>query len=280
MNSGEWPYILLGCIGACFAGASWPVSALVFSEVTVILQEDNNESKVRFWSLMFIVVGVGSLIGNVMQMGFLAISGEKLTRKLRAASFRALLKQEMGFFDKKENSVGALSTRLATDASFVKGLAGDSLGMISVTLATIGAGLIVAFTGCWRLALVVLAMLPFMAIAGFYQMKMMTGFDSGSKKEYVSAGSVASEAVDNVSTVTSLGVQDVFIERYNASLVKPYANGRKGAFVGGVAFGFAEFCMFSLWAIAFWVGSKFIEQGHCDFLGVMKAVNGYVTAQY
>jgi ATP-binding cassette, subfamily B (MDR/TAP), member 1 len=278
LNRGEAPVILLGVIGAVVSGATWPVSALLFSEVTALLPDPTKEGKIAFWCVMYVVVGFAALVGNVLQMGMLGISGEKLTRKMRGMTFRALLRQEMGFFDKDENAMGALTTKLATEASLVKGITGDTLGATALTLSTILVGIAVAFWGCWRLALVVLACLPAIAFGGAMQMKSMSGFDAGANKMYEESGAVASEAVDNVRTISGLGVQHAFIDKYEDKLAVPLANGKKSAFTAGVAFGFAEFSMFGLWAIAFWVGAKFIEQGHCDFLGLMKAVTGLLFA--
>lgn len=51
-----------------------------------------------------------------------AKSGERLTRRLRKKGFQAMLRQEIGWFDDPINSPGALTTRLATDASMVQGV--------------------------------------------------------------------------------------------------------------------------------------------------------------
>lgn len=51
-----------------------------------------------------------------------AKSGELLTRRLRKVGFKAMLRQETGWFDDPRNSPGALTTRLATDASMVQGV--------------------------------------------------------------------------------------------------------------------------------------------------------------
>lgn len=45
-----------------------------------------------------------------------------MTRRLRKVGFQAMLKQEIGWFDNPINSPGALTTRLATDASMVQGV--------------------------------------------------------------------------------------------------------------------------------------------------------------
>jgi ABC transporter transmembrane region len=98
LNSAEWLYMLTGCVGAALAGASWPINALIFSEATVLLRQDDNENKITFWSLMYVLVAVVAFVGNTLQMGMLGISGGRLTRKLRSASFRTILCQEIGFF--------------------------------------------------------------------------------------------------------------------------------------------------------------------------------------
>ncbi|CAF3831918.1 unnamed protein product [Rotaria sp. Silwood1] len=49
------------------------------------------------------------------------ISGEALTQRLREKIFRLLLRQEVAYFDKPENSTGALCTRLSTETSAVQG---------------------------------------------------------------------------------------------------------------------------------------------------------------
>ena len=50
------------------------------------------------------------------------VAGERLTSRLRSESFRAMLKQEIGWFDDERNATGALITRLSNDAAQVEGV--------------------------------------------------------------------------------------------------------------------------------------------------------------
>lgn len=59
-----------------------------------------------------------------------AKSGELLTRRLRKIGFQAMLGQDIGWFDDRKNSPGALTTRLATDASQVQGVRPGSLKIV------------------------------------------------------------------------------------------------------------------------------------------------------
>ena len=51
-----------------------------------------------------------------LQTMCLNLAADGLTKRLRSESFRTILKQDMQFFDKPENSVSALVTDLVVDA--------------------------------------------------------------------------------------------------------------------------------------------------------------------
>ena len=99
-------------------------------------------------------------VANYMQNAMYGISGERLTYKLRYMLFRGILRQDMGWFDRPDNTVGALATKLSNDASAVQGMTGANLGVMASAVSTLVTGLVIAFTASWRLALVVLGCLP------------------------------------------------------------------------------------------------------------------------
>jgi ABC-type multidrug transport system fused ATPase/permease subunit len=61
-----------------------------------------------------------------VQMYFFAIAGEKLTKRIRGNMFRAILSQEMAWFDRKDNGVGALCAKLSGEAASVQGVSNCS----------------------------------------------------------------------------------------------------------------------------------------------------------
>lgn len=273
-NSSEWLYVLMGSVGAFCSGAAWPVMAVVFSKVLVLLGDPSEDAnaQVRNYALAFVALGGVMALSNYAQLAFLGISGERMTMKLRAASFRAMLAQEMAYFDDKKSSVGALSNRLATEATLVKGLTGDSAGAIIMMLGAVGVGIIIGLVSCWRVALIVLAIMPGVALGGYLEVQQMTADDSKSRAFFAQAGQIASEAVDNVRTVTSLGVQKHFLAKYMKELEGPVLKGQRAAVVAGIGFGVAEFSIFAVWALAFWSGNLFAVRGQCSFSGVLEAL--------
>lgn len=72
----------------------------------------------------------------------------------------------MAFFDRSENTSGAICNRLSSDALAVQSMAGSRLGVICESLATFGVAIMVGFFFSWQLTLVLVGfVLLFFAIA-------------------------------------------------------------------------------------------------------------------
>lgn len=80
-----------------------------------------------------------------------------------------MLRNEVGWFDKEENSVDILSMRLANDATFVRAAFSNRLSVIvqdgTAVVVAISIGLLLG----WKLALVALATLPVLIISAIAQ---------------------------------------------------------------------------------------------------------------
>lgn len=77
---------------------------------------------------------------------------EKLTTQLRVINFTALFRQNIGFFDGKDNATGALTADLATNATKVTFLTGESFARLALAVFTPTAGLFISFVfGSWLL---------------------------------------------------------------------------------------------------------------------------------
>ncbi|CAF3274455.1 unnamed protein product [Rotaria sp. Silwood2] len=64
-----------------------------------------------------------------------SITGSRLTQRIRLKAFACLLRQEVAYFDRPENSSGAICTRLSSDASAIQEMTGTRLGIICEALA-------------------------------------------------------------------------------------------------------------------------------------------------
>ena len=239
VNAREWPFLLAGVVGALGAGASWPVLAILYSQVLVLLGDESDDAsgRVNRYAGGFALLGVAMAVVMYFQIAMLAIAGERLTLKLRRAAFGAMLRQEAAFFDDKAHSVGALSTQLAADVPLIKGLTGETAGILIMVLGSVGTGLVVAFISCWKVAAVTLAFTPGIALGGYVQIRLLSASDVEVRAAYQKAGAVLTELVSNIRTVTTLGVQREFLARFEAELGEPIKKGRLMAVTSGVGLG-------------------------------------------
>lgn len=74
-----------------------------------------------------------------------------------------------------------MGARLSTDASTVRTIMGDALALIVQNIATVVAGLVIAFTANWILAIIILLVLPLIGLQGFLQTKLYKGFSADAK---------------------------------------------------------------------------------------------------
>uniref|UniRef100_A0A8B9D198 Bile salt export pump n=1 Tax=Anser brachyrhynchus TaxID=132585 RepID=A0A8B9D198_9AVES len=246
-NASEWPYMVLGSLGAAVNGAVSPLYALLFSQILgtfSVLDEEERKTQINGVCLLFVFIGLLSFFTQFLQGYTFAKSGELLTRRLRKIGFRAMLGQDIGWFDDRRNSPGALTTRLATDASQVQGATGSQIGMIVNSFTNIGVAIIIAFYFSWKLSLVIMCFLPFLALSGAVQAKMLTGFAAQDKKALEATGRISSEALSNIRTVAGIGKEKMFIDTFEKNLDMPYRAAIKKANVYGISFGFAQSIVF------------------------------------
>ncbi|XP_076438744.1 ATP-dependent translocase ABCB1-like [Babylonia areolata] len=268
MNAPEWVYILLGCIAAILSGGVNPSFAVIFSKIIAVFAEtdqDKRDKDVVMYSLLLLGLGFVSLVSMFMQSYFFAVSGENLTVRVRDLTFRAMLHQEISFYDNKSNNTGALTTRLATDASLVQGATGSRLGMFIMNLANLGTGLIIAFIYGWQLTLLVIGFLPLIILCGFLEVRILAGVAGSNKAALEEAGKTATEAIEYMRTVVALGREVTMQERFMEHLRGPYNATLKKGHIVGFAFGFSQGWLYFVYASAFMLGAYLIEESEMTF---------------
>ncbi|KAM4688621.1 ATP-binding cassette sub-family B member 5-like [Discoglossus pictus] len=267
LNKSEWPYILLGTLAATVNGGVHPTFCIFFAKIISIFSSDDAE-KIRheadMCSIIFLVTGVISMVTYFLQGFMFGRSGEVLTMRLRHMAFKAMLRQEISWFDDKKNSTGALTTRLATDASQVQTATGSRLGLVAQNVACMGLSVLIAFAFSWELSLLLLFMLPILVITGMLHARALAGFANQDKIELQQAGKIATEAVDNIRTVVALTRERTFEEVYNESLEKPYRNAQRKSQIYGICFSFSQSFIFFNHAASFRFGEYLIETGRIN----------------
>jgi len=259
----KWP-VFLGLFGSLLSGAVYPLYAVVFARVLEVIG-NNERDQITLWACMFLVVAGSALIGWTLQ-GFYGYAGEKLTVILRREAFRAILRQDMSFFDMPGRDTGSMQELLSGDCEHVHQLWGPSIGTKMQTACNLFAGIIIGFVYSWKIALVTLSVVPVTIVAGAIQQMMVAGFGAQQGEQ---TATVVTESLQNIRTVTAFNIHKRQIELYAKSLDQAEDDGIKLAVYAGGIFGFTQFSLYGVHALTLWYGGKLIADGELEFFDVM-----------
>uniref|UniRef100_A0A8C2J183 ABC-type xenobiotic transporter n=1 Tax=Cyprinus carpio TaxID=7962 RepID=A0A8C2J183_CYPCA len=272
LNKPEWPYLLVGTLASLVGGAVYPCVAILFAKIVgvsvlCLFDPEVKRQKTMIFSLFFLLTGAVAFITYFFQGFMFGKSGELLTMRLRSQAFNAMMRQEIAWFDDDNNAVGVLTTKLATDASLVKGAAGSRLGLATNTICSLGIAVIVAFIHSWQLTLLILACVPFLTGARFIQMRAMAGHTSKDQSALEMSGKVQYTGhCFFFRTVVSLTREDVFFHKFIESLSKPYKSSLSKAPIYGITFALAQAIPYLVNAAIFRFGAWLIARCYTEAL--------------
>ncbi|KAI4208037.1 MAG: hypothetical protein LQ346_000201 [Caloplaca aetnensis] len=262
-NKKEWPLMLVGLFWSIIAGGGNPTQAVFFAKSIVALSlppsmYDQLRHDVNFWSLMYLMLAITQFIAFCGQGVAFAYCSERLVHRARDQAFRTMLRQDIAFFDKEENSAGALTSFLSTETTHLAGMSGTTLGTILVVTTTLVAAISLSCAIGWKLALVCTATIPILLGCGFFRFWMLAKFQERAKKAYEGSASYACEATSAIRTVASLTREDDVWEHYHQSLVEQSKRSLRSILRSSVLYAASQSLMFLCIGLGFWYGGTLI----------------------
>ncbi|KAK2412274.1 ABC transporter B family member [Trifolium repens] len=263
LNKPEIPVLLIGTLAAAVIGAILPIVGFLTSKMinTFFEPADELRKDSKFWSLIFASLSVACFTFHPLRSYFFAVAGSKLIKRIRLMCFEKIIHMEVGWFDKSENSSGALGARLSTDAASIRTLVGDALGLLVQDISTVITALVISFEANWQLSLIIIVLLPLLFVNGHFQIKSMQGFNTDAKKLFEEASQVAKDAVGNIRTVSAFCAEEKVMELYQKKCVVPVQTGKRQGLVSGIGFGISNFFLFCVYACSFYAGAQLVEKG-------------------
>ncbi|KAI0603161.1 multidrug resistance protein [Biscogniauxia sp. FL1348] len=270
-NKQEWHLMVWGLFWSIICGAGNPTQAYFFAKQIMTLSvpiTPENSSQIKrdsdFWSSMYLMLAFVILVAQIAQGVAFAKCSERLIHRVRDRAFRTMLRQDVAFFDKDENTAGALTSFLSTETTHVAGLSGATLGTILMVTTTLIASIILGLAFGWKLALVCIATIPILLGCGFFRFYMLAHFQRRSKKAYEHSASYASEAISAIRTVASLTRESDVLDQYRHSLAVQQRSSLISVLKASLLYAASQSFLFLAFALGFWYGGTLIAKHEYD----------------
>jgi ATP-binding cassette subfamily B (MDR/TAP) protein 1 len=284
----EMPLFIIGSFGAALHGLIFPGQGFVFAymiecfyQYTLPCNDDPNAGDIfvpdnhptcqAYWdvvaddmrdlsiNIIWLLIGLilATLIGCVVMYKAFGMATERINKRVRDETFKALVRQEVAWFDVR--SVGEVTSQLSDDAAMIHSFSGEPIRTFVMTVASVGVGLVTSFVFMWEFAFIALGILPFMAFGEYVQNQQMIGEDEGDEDKKAvesSEGAVLVETLLNIRTVASLCMENMRISQYSDALhEKNKKNTLPRNTIKGAGQGLGSF--FQMWgyALMFYSGS-------------------------
>ncbi|PLB50050.1 multidrug resistance protein 1, 2, 3 [Aspergillus steynii IBT 23096] len=266
--------VLAGCI---VGGATFPGQAIILSSVVDILTlpATELEHEGNFLATMFIVLAAGCLVSYFI-LGYATNTvAQQFGHKLRRQSLHDILRQDVQFFDREENSTGALVARVDSNPQAILELMGYNIGLVLIAALNLFACSILALVYSWKLGLVVVcAGLAPLVGSGYLKIRLDAKFDRDTSKRYLVSASIASEAVTSIRTISSLAIEHSVLERYTRELDAAMADLKRPLFTVMVSFAFTQSAEHWFMALGFWYGCRLLSFGQVTIYAFFVAFLG------
>ncbi|KXH59617.1 hypothetical protein CSAL01_04168 [Colletotrichum salicis] len=256
--------ILMACVTA---GATFPGQAILLSHVMEVFELTGSamERRGEFYSTMFIVLAGGCLLAYFV-LGFATnIVAQHLNHKFRREALHHMLRQDLRFFDRSENTTGALVSRIDSHPQSILELMGYNVGLVLVCVFNILACSILGIVYSWNLGLVVVlgGLLP-LASAGYFKIRLDAKMDRDTAKRYSTSASIASEAVAAIRTVSSLSIEETVLKSYVSELDSAVSGCRRPLLTMMLASAFTQAIEYWFLALGFWYGARLLSYDRFD----------------
>lgn len=182
------------------------------------------------------------------------ITGERQSITCRKRYLKALLSQEIGWFDYVNQA--EISSQFSTDTLAFQAAVSDKIPLVLYVISMGVSGLIVSFIKGWLLALVLLGVFPLVIGSVYLCMYNIQSKGKREDKNYIMAGGRAEQALSAIKTVKMLNGEEYESRMFDDCLKGSSKGSIKFGDIAGISMGGAFFALLSAYSLGFWFGAN------------------------
>ncbi|XP_039016790.1 ABC transporter B family member 15-like [Hibiscus syriacus] len=263
--------MVAGFIGAAADGSATPLSIYLSGRMFNNVGGDASASSldllthnVNKVSLYIILIACGGCAGCFLKGYCWTRTSERQSARMRTRYLKAVLRQDVGYFDLNGTSTAEVVTSVSSDSLIIQDVISEKVQMflkIFIQLNTTGAlfigSYIVSFLILWRLTLVVFPFIILLVAPSLIYGRILLSLARKIRVENNKAITVAEQAISSIRTVYAFVGENKTRTEFSAALQGSLKLGLKQGMAKGLAIG-SNGITFAVWAFIIYYGSRMV----------------------
>lgn len=184
---------------------------------------------------------------------------ENMLASMRQAAYNKLILMPMTFFSQRQ--VAELNSRIATDITQISDTFTTNIAEFLRQLIIIVGGIIIICFMSWKMAVVMLAIIPVIAILTLFFAKYIRRLSKEAQDKVAESNVIVGESLQGISNVKSFTNESYEINRYRTKVNEIKQIAIKGGIARGSFFSFIIFCLFGAIIFIVWYGIQLTLEG-------------------
>ena len=254
--------VFLASLASFLSGVITPLAGYNLSNcINVFSSGDKNKIKVKglLHAHLYLVIAICAGVFILLKNRNFRIIGSYLSCQLRKLVINKYLNMDMGFFDREENSPGALLARLSMDTTQLHVVILLLVGDLVQTAGSVISGFVIGFIYDYRLMLIAVCFMPFIIISQVITNYTKQGARDSYRKINIESGGILSECVLNTKTIFSFNFEKEAVRMYLKVLDLAKKDFLRDSIFRGLLIGIGIFSTFCSKATIYHFASVFIR---------------------
>lgn len=255
--------MIMGLIGTVGDGFSMPVILYTTSKLMNDIGATSDTVDAQFThsinknALALCYLACGQLVACFFEGYCWTRTAERQASRLRARYLKAVLRQDVGYFDLHVTSISEVITSVSGDSLVIQDVISEKVPVFVMNVASFIGAYVAGFLMLWRLAIVGLPFVVILVIPGLMYGRTLMGIARKMREEYNKAGTIVEQAISSIRTVYSFVGESKTITEYSAALEGTVDLGLKQGLAKGLAIG-SNGLVFAIWAFMSYYGSRLV----------------------
>ncbi|KAK7365105.1 hypothetical protein VNO80_13919 [Phaseolus coccineus] len=255
--------MILGMIGAIGDGIGTPLVLFITSKIMNNIGSFSGGIDSTFLhainqnAVVLLYLASGSFVACFLEGYCWTRTGERQAARMRVRYLKAVLRQEVAYFDLHVSSTSEVITSVSNDSLVIQDVLSEKVPNFLMNASMFVGSYIVGFALLWRLTLVGFPFVVLLVIPGFMYGRTLMGLASKIREEYNKAGTIAEQAISSIRTVYSFVGESKTIDAFSDALQGSVELGLRQGLAKGLAIG-SNGVVFAIWAFISYYGSRLV----------------------